>query len=300
MSIENQMVNLCDLYAAVATPELSFRRLRPILKQDRYGNLLTYAQNNALVVRASLDGVDVAIKCYLNPRKNLSVIVGDEAVNSSPLLLPMRLYRDEVVISSVLGEAKSRHDVVLTPWAKQGSLDSLIAQAVRGGDRELLASLAERFDRLALALLDAPFAHGDVKPENIVVADDGEFRLIDLDAMWTPELTRCEELGTAEYQHPRRDAKFFGPHIDDYPIALISVALHALAELPHISVEGAVLPFGSGLVESTNEAYREACAHFRKSGNVTLQRLAEQLTKKRPMIDNLRVLIAELLKKYER
>lgn len=294
------MVNVCDIYRAMTTPELSFRSLSPITpKLDRYGYLVTYAQNNALVVQANLGDALVAIKCYISPRENISTILSTEDVNSSCLLVPSHLYKDELIVMQGDGVECSA-DVVISPWISGGTLSEAITAAVRSGDVATLAILAERFDRLALALLDAPFAHGDVKPENIVIADDGELRLIDLDAVWTPALTRCEELGTAEYQHPRRDAKFFGPHIDDYPIALISVALHALAELPHLAVEGVVLPFDSGLVLGTNEAYCEACAHFRKSGNVTLQRLARQLTKKSPMIDNLRVLIAELLKKYER
>ena len=265
------MVNVCDLYRAMTTPELSFRSLSHITpKLDRYGYLVTYAQNNALVAQANLGDALVAIKCYISPRENISTILSTEDVNSSRLLVPSHLYKDELIVMQGDGVECSA-DVVISPWISGGTLSEAITAAVRSGDVATLAILAERFDRLALALLDAPFAHGDVKPENIVIADDGEFRLIDLDAVWTPALTRCEELGTAEYQHPRRDAKFFGPHIDDYPIALISVALHALAELPHLAVEGVVLPFDSGLVESTNEAYCEACAHFRKSGNVTLQ-----------------------------
>ena len=289
-----QMVNMREMYEAMTIPELSFRSLRLQLKLDRYGNLLTYARNNALITKAYLDGSLVAVKCYLTPRGNIDKILSDDRVLSSPLLIPCRLYKDEFTILLSDG-TKSCHDVVITPWIAGGTLDEAILLAAREKDAASLALLAERFDRFALALLDAPFAHGDVKPENIIISDGGEFRLIDLDAVWTPAITCCEELGTAEYQHPRRDEKFFGPNIDDYPIALISVALHALADLPHIADEHTVLPFDSTLVVSTQSAYKEALAHFHKSDNVALLRLAKQLTKKRPAIENLREMISELV-----
>lgn len=289
-----QMVNMREMVVAMTTPELSFRSLHISPKLDRYGNLLTYARNNALITKAYFDGNLVAVKCYLSPRTNIDKILTDDNIISSPLLVPSHLYKDEFVI--ILSDGtKSCHDVVISPWIAGGTLDDAISLAVRERDVEALVALAERFDRFALTLLDAPFAHGDVKPENIVIAENGEFRLIDIDAVWTPALTCCEELGTAEYQHPRRDEKLFGPHIDDYSIALISVALHALAEMPHIADERAVLPFDSTLVKCVNMAYKEALAHFRKSDNNALLGLARQLTKKTPIIKNLSEMIAELI-----
>ena len=48
--------------------------------------------------------------------------------------------------------------------------------------------------------------------------------------MYRPDFTAddCEETGTRAFQHPDRE-NVFGKEIDDYPIALISAALHALA-----------------------------------------------------------------------
>ncbi len=288
-----QMINMRDMYKAMTKPEISFRTLHLLPKLDRYGNLLTYASNNALITKAYLNATLVAVKCYVSPRENICKILADDTVISSPLLVPSHLYKEEFIVTLSNG-AESYHDVVIAPWASGGTLDEAILSAVRDKDRATLANLAERFDRFALSLLDAPFAHGDLKPENIVITEDGEFRLIDLDALWTPALTRCEELGTAEYQHPMRDAQFFGPHIDDYPIALISVALHSLAELPDIADGGALLPFDSSLVRGGNEAYNIAVAHFRKSGNLALLRLAEQLTNRAPILTGLREMIVEL------
>jgi len=61
-------------------------------------------------------------------------------------------------------------------------------------------------------------------------------RLIDYDGAYIGELAgrKAEVIGSPAYQHPSRDADFFGKAIDDYPIALISLSLHALALDPSL------------------------------------------------------------------
>jgi DNA-binding helix-hairpin-helix protein with protein kinase domain len=91
--------------------------------------------------------------------------------------------------------------------------------------------LARNFDILCGELLAQEWAHGDLKPENIVVASDGGMTPVDCDAMWIPAFAgrRACELGTPPYRHPERDESWFDKRIDDYSIKFISAALHALA-----------------------------------------------------------------------
>lgn len=65
----------------------------------------------------------------------------------------------------------------------------------------------------------------------------GELQLIDFDAMFLPAFAgrRSPELGTRAYQHPAREAADFDVSLDDYPAALISTALHALALDPSLA-----------------------------------------------------------------
>lgn len=85
------------------------------------------------------------------------------------------------------------------------------------------------------------WAHGDLKPENIVVRPSGELQLIDFDAMFLPAFAgrRSPELGTTAYQHPAREAGDLDASLDDYPAALISTALHALALDPSLAARHA-------------------------------------------------------------
>ncbi|MFQ8806413.1 MAG: hypothetical protein ACLR8Y_16630 [Alistipes indistinctus] len=75
--------------------------------------------------------------------------------------------------------------------------------ALRGRGPGGALLLAGRFDRMALWLLLQPYAHGDIKPDNILVEPSGELRLIDLDGMFLPQFAgeRSVVLGSPTCQH---------------------------------------------------------------------------------------------------
>ena len=77
-------------------------------------------------------------------------------------------------------------DTVLGDWIEGSTLHETVAQAAALRDRESLQILVRLFDRLALALVTDDRAHGDLKPENIIVGDDGTLCPIDFDASYLP------------------------------------------------------------------------------------------------------------------
>ena len=167
-------------------------------------------------------------------------------------------------------------------------------------DRESLQILVRLFDRLALALVTDDRAHGDLKPENIIVGDDGTLCPIDFDASYLPAFAGeiSPELGTAAYQHPARTAADFDERIDDYPAALISTALHALAENPTLWDR-----YGSsdGLLYTpqriaSDPAYRETLALFEKRGMAVQYRIAQLLTAPTLRLFGLAELLAEAVR----
>jgi thiamine kinase-like enzyme len=56
-----------------------------------------------------------------------------------------------------------------------------MVRAAKAEERNTLHHLSAQFEQLASELLQAPWAHGDLKPENIVVSREGELQLIDFD-----------------------------------------------------------------------------------------------------------------------
>ena len=183
-----------------------------------------YCTGNSAAVFEVLadDGRHLRLKCYTRPKDNLEAIYGE------------RLLRDELYVFT--GDGGVWIDVVADEWIEGRTLTEVMNEAAASDDRRRLSSLAAEFDRLARGMLARDWAHGDLKPDNIIVTAEGGMQLIDFDAVYLPELrrSRSRELGTAAWQHPSRGTADYDRHIDDYPIALISTLLHALAEEPSL------------------------------------------------------------------
>lgn len=71
-------------------------------------------------------------------------------------------------------------------WRTFGPLSSPLVRL--GRPRRGSGRWPGRFDRLGLWLLEADFAHGDLKQDNLIVMPDGSLRLIDYDGVYLPSL----------------------------------------------------------------------------------------------------------------
>lgn len=94
------------------------------------------------------------------------------------------------------------------------------------GDSDKLKSLRNHFSVMMHALRDAGIAHADLQHGNIIIKND-DFILVDYDGMFVPELSgfQSNEKGHPNYQHPRREAKHFGPYVDNFSAWVIDTAL---------------------------------------------------------------------------
>lgn len=115
---------------------------------------------------------------------------------------------------------------------------------------------------MAAELLAQPWAHGDLKPSNIMFTPSGTLRLIDYDGAFVPERAGepAAETGTPACNHPLRGDRY-DKHIDDYPIALIAASLRALAAdpAPAAPCNSECLPFvPERIADGTDRNYRAA------------------------------------------
>ena len=196
--------------------------------RDSRGRMCYTVGNSAIVFRVRHEGHIRSLRCYMHPPRHLAEIYGER-------LLPQELYLYDSPRSGVWV------DVVLGDWIEGATLHEAVAEAAAAEDATRLGQLAAAFDRLAARLTSDDWAHGDLKPENIVVDSSGRLHLIDLDAMYLPAFAgeASPELGTAAFQHPARTIRDFNASLDDYPAALISTALHALALDPSLAARHA-------------------------------------------------------------
>ena len=209
------MLSIADIVDAVAFPFSVWRTLGGLAPDMRDGRPVYVAGNAAVSFRVTYRGERKMLKCYTRTNENLKAIYG-------------AAYRaNELCVIDMVG----RHhwvDCLLMDYVEGRTLDEAICAATT--EEELLA-LAAGFDKMACELLASERAHGDLKPENIIVRDDGEMVAIDWDNAFVPSFAgrRSPEIGTAAYQHPARTADMFDKHVDDYSIAFISTLLHLMA-----------------------------------------------------------------------
>lgn len=193
---------------------LSTRDIYP-LRNEATGSLKCRVGNSVIVFDVMCEGVHSALRVYIRPNRNLQAIYGE------------RYYPQELLVCST-DAVSCLADVVLCEWCEGETLQSVIEHSFR--NRAKMGALSKLFEVSALSLLNESWAHGDLKPENIIFSTEG-LRLIDFDAMYRPGFTadHCVEIGTRQYQHPKRDNTLFDKSIDDYPIALLTTVLAALS-----------------------------------------------------------------------
>lgn len=251
-------------------PEGLTRRLGEIALCRNASGAPEYAVgNSAIVFRVRHDGEPCALRCFLRPMRHLREIYGDRL-------------REEALYLYTAPDRGEWVDVVLDRWIEGETLREAVHRAATAGDRTRLKALSEEFDRLAAALVTDDWAHGDLKPENLIVDPADRLHPIDRDAMFLPAFAGepSPELGTEAYQHPARTAKEFDASLDDYPAALLSTALHALAEDPALYARYGA---GDGLLFTPRAIphdvpYREVLALFERRGMAVPYRIARLLT----------------------
>lgn len=131
------------------------------------------------------------------------------------------------------GDYDSAFPVLLMPWVDGEPLDRHIA-ALGKTDPKRLHLVAYKFSVMASWLVNQPFAHGDIKPDNILVRADGAMVLVDYDGLFVPSMlgTPSREAGTPAFRHPNRPTMPFDERIDDFPLASINLSLYLIALKP--------------------------------------------------------------------
>ena len=222
-------------YAADNFKELS--HLTPVL--DTNGNPVMSSGNFAVVFRMhdAKANKDVAVKCFLREQEGRAesyrLIAQELAYTPSPFLTPIRYLDQELFVSSQ-STTDEEFPAVVMDWIAGDTLDRYVQAHL--SDPNALRLLTFQFSRLASWLLSQPFAHGDLKPDNILVRPDGTLALVDYDGMFVPAMkgTSARELGSPDFRHPLRTPECFNDHIDDFPLVSILLSLKALSLSPSL------------------------------------------------------------------
>ncbi len=279
--------------ASVRSPFGLFRTLgEPEYLHGRYGMAMC-AGGNSVIFRVNCGGRELALKCYTEPHPRTGEVCAYMAGRAGSLVTPVRFLPEEIFVFDDGSDEGQWYDVVAMPWLNGSTLESEICASVRTEDTRRLERLASMFDRMVLELLDEPWAHGDLKPENVML-EGGRMRLVDYDAAFIPGMASPDpfECGTPKYRHPRRISETAGKWIDDYPAALVSVSLHALALCPRLyglyNTTDNIIFDPEEIICGKSRAYTDVLDLFAKAGLGQLYSLAMMLESRFPALPGLR------------
>ena len=226
--------SISDYIEALRDAEDSLSELKDLrLVCDDQGHPIMSSGNFAVVFKMQAPtGEYHALKCFLRDQEERSeryrMIAEELQYVQSTYLVKFRYLESELFVD-VPNTGGEEYPVLLMDWIDGIPLDQYLKTIInKSYEKDLLAY---RFSLLARWLVTQTFAHGDLKPDNICVRDDGSLVLLDYDGMYVPALSGRKPLeqGSPHYRHPLRSTLPFDKHIDDYSLSLILLSLRAIA-----------------------------------------------------------------------
>ena len=218
--------------------ELSY--LRPVLGDDGLPVMTGGNFAEVFKMRDERSGKFYAVKCFTKEQEGRAEAyreIGKELENvSSPYILSIRYLEKELFVDTDQ-TAETEFPVLLMDWVEGKTLDKYLRENL--DDKYALEMLAYRFSQLAQWLIPQPFAHGDLKPDNILVCEDGTLVLVDYDGMYVPSMKgqKARELGSPDFRHPQRTEDDFDEHIDDFSLMSILLSLKVISIRPKLLEE---------------------------------------------------------------
>ena len=177
-----------------------------------------------------------ALKCFTEEQEGRAEAyrqIADELefVDSS-YIISVKYLDKEIFVDSNCEE--DEFPVLLMDWIDGETMENYIAENYQ--DNYTMAMLCYRFCKMAAWLRSQPFAHGDIKPDNIMVRPDGNLTLVDYDGMFVPAMKgqKSPTIGTKDFSHPLRTVDDFNETIDDFALASIALSLKAISLKPSL------------------------------------------------------------------
>ena len=210
--------------------------LVPVL--DNYGE--PYRSSGAFAVvfkmKDEQTGKCYALKCFTEEQEGRAEayrqIAEELEFVASPYITSVKYLEKELFVDSNCED--NEFPVLLMDWIEGETMETYIANHYM--DNYAMSMLCYRFCKMAAWLRSQSFAHGDIKPDNIMVRSDGTLTLVDYDGMFVPAMKgqKSPTIGTKDFSHPLRTIDDFDETIDDFALASIALSLKAISLNPSL------------------------------------------------------------------
>ena len=210
--------------------------LVPVL--DKYGE--PYRSSGAFAVvfkmKDEQTGKCYALKCFTEEQEGRAEayrqIAEELEFVDSPYITSVKYLEKELFVDSNCEDEE--FPVLLMDWIEGETMETYVAANYT--DTHAMSMLCYRFCKMAAWLRSQSFAHGDIKPDNIMVRPDGTLTLVDYDGMFVPAMKgqKSPTVGTKDFSHPLRTIDDFNETIDDFALASIALSLKAISLNPSL------------------------------------------------------------------
>ena len=210
--------------------------MMPVL--DKYGE--PYRSSGAFAVvfkmKDEQTGKCYALKCFTEEQEGRAEayrqIAEELEFVDSPYITSVKYLEKELFVDSNCEDEE--FPVLLMDWIEGETMETYIAANYT--DTHAMSMLCYRFCKMAAWLRSQSFAHGDIKPDNIMVRPDGTLTLVDYDGMFVPAMKgqKSPTIGTKDFSHPLRTIYDFDETIDDFALASIALSLKAISLNPSL------------------------------------------------------------------
>ena len=210
--------------------------LVPVL--DKYGE--PYRSSGAFAVvfkmKDEQTGKCYALKCFTEEQEGRAEayhqIAEELEFVDSPYITSVKYLEKELFVDSNCEDEE--FPVLLMDWIEGETMEAYIAANYT--DTHAMSMICYRFCKMAVWLRSQSFAHGDIKPDNIMVRPDGSLTLVDYDGMFVPAMKgqKSPTVGTKDFSHPLRTIDDFDETIDDFALASIALSLKAISLNPSL------------------------------------------------------------------
>ncbi len=210
--------------------------LVPVL--DNYGEPYRSSGAFAVVLKMKDEqtGKCYALKCFTEEQEGRAEayrqIAEELEFVASPYITSVKYLEKELFVDSNCED--DEFPVLLMDWIEGETMEAYIADHYM--DNYAMSMLCYRFCKMAAWLRSQPFAHGDIKPDNIMVRSDCTLTLVDYDGMFVPAMKgqKSPTIGTKDFSHPLRTIDDFDETIDDFALASIALSLKAISLNPSL------------------------------------------------------------------
>ena len=210
--------------------------LVPVL--DKYGE--PYRSSGAFAVvfkmKDEQTGKYYALKCFTEEQEGRAEayrqIAEELEYVDSPYITSVKYLEKELFVDSNCEDEE--FPVLMMDWIEGETMETYIAANYT--DTHAMSMLCYRFCKMAAWLRSQSFAHGDIKPDNIMVRPDGTLTLVNYDGMFVPAMKgqKSPTIGTKDFSHPLRTIDDFDETIDDFALASIALSLKAISLNPSL------------------------------------------------------------------